>query len=196
MQSAEWSIYILLNGRDFYNYTLAMEDSVFLTRTVNVGVTALVTDAATAIFGEVGVRATIGVAILLLTEITPKSIAVHNPTELARSGVRPVAWLSLILYPVGRIVTYLSMGMLKLLGLKGKSEPYVTEDELKLMLGGAELSGAIEEEEQDMIENVLEIKDTHVREVETPLVDMVAIDASATLVDFQHLWVTHKVRNW
>lgn len=28
------------------------------------------------------------------------------------------------------------------------SEPYVTEDELKLMLRGAELSGAIEEEEQ------------------------------------------------
>jgi hypothetical protein len=28
------------------------------------------------------------------------------------------------------------------------SEPYVTEDELKLMLQGAELSGAIEEEEQ------------------------------------------------
>ncbi|GKV38471.1 hypothetical protein SLEP1_g46383 [Rubroshorea leprosula] len=64
------------------------------------------------------------------------------------------------------------------------------------MLDGAEFSGAIEEEEQDMIENVLEIKDTHVREVETPLVDMVAIDASATLVDFQHLWVTHKAGNW
>ncbi|GLT59247.1 hypothetical protein SLA2020_320770 [Shorea laevis] len=26
----------------------------------------------------------------------------------------------------------------------------------------------------------------------TPLVDVVAIDASATLVDFHHLWVTHQ----
>lgn len=43
-----------------------------------------------------------------------------------------------------------------------------------------------------MIENVLEIKDTHVREVMTPLVDVVAIDASATLVDFHNLWVTHQ----
>lgn len=43
-----------------------------------------------------------------------------------------------------------------------------------------------------MIENVLEIKDTHVREVMTPLVDVVAIDASATLVDFNSLWVTHQ----
>lgn len=43
-----------------------------------------------------------------------------------------------------------------------------------------------------MIENVLEIKDTHVREVMTPLVDVVAIDASATLVDFHDLWLTHQ----
>lgn len=43
-----------------------------------------------------------------------------------------------------------------------------------------------------MIENVLEIKDTYVREVMTPLVDVVAIDASATLVDFNSLWVTHQ----
>lgn len=43
-----------------------------------------------------------------------------------------------------------------------------------------------------MIENVLEIKDTHVREVMTPLIDVVAIDAGATLIDFHHLWVTHQ----
>ncbi|KAL4298633.1 hypothetical protein AHAS_Ahas17G0020400 [Arachis hypogaea] len=165
------------------------------TTVVNIAATALVTDAATAMFGEAGVSAATGVmtvAILLLTEITPKSIAVHNATEVARFVVRPVAWLSLVLYPVGRVVTYLSMGMLKMLGLKGRSEPYVTEEELKLMLRGAELSGAIEEEEQDMIENVLEIKDTHVREVMTPLVDVVAIDGSLSLVDFHHLWVTHQ----
>ncbi|KAI4366189.1 hypothetical protein MLD38_022099 [Melastoma candidum] len=165
------------------------------TTVVNIGATALVTDAATAIFGEAGVSAATGVmtvAVLLLTEITPKSLAVHNPTEVARFVVRPVAWLSLVLYPVGRVVTYLSMGMLKILGLKGRSEPFVTEEELKVMLRGAILSGAIEEEEQDMIENVLEIKDTYVREVMTPLVDVVAIDAGATLIDFHSLWVTHQ----
>uniref|UniRef100_A0A804M0E6 DUF21 domain-containing protein chloroplastic n=1 Tax=Zea mays TaxID=4577 RepID=A0A804M0E6_MAIZE len=154
------------------------------TTVVNIGATAIVTEAATAMFGEAGVSAA--------TEITPKSVAVHNATEVARFVVRPVAWLSLILYPVGRIVTFLSMGMLKILGLKGRSEPYVTEDELKLMLRGAELSGAIAEDEQDMIENVLEIKDTHVREVMTPLVDVVAIDAIATLIDFKNLWETHQ----
>ena len=43
-----------------------------------------------------------------------------------------------------------------------------------------------------MIENVLEIKDTYVREVMTPLIDVVAVDAAATLMDFRQLWVTHQ----
>ncbi|PWA62092.1 FAD-binding, type 2, Gliding motility-associated protein GldE [Artemisia annua] len=165
------------------------------TTVVNIGATALFTEAATTVFGEAGVSAATGVmtvVVLLLTEITPKSIAVHNATAVARAVVRPIAWLSVVLYPVGRVVTFLSMGMLKILGLKAKSAPSVTEDELKLMLRVAELSGAIEEEEQDMIENVLEIKDTHVKEVMTPLVDVVAVDSSATILDFHHLWVTHQ----
>ncbi|XP_028112236.1 DUF21 domain-containing protein At1g55930, chloroplastic-like isoform X4 [Camellia sinensis] len=88
------------------------------TTVVNIGATAPVTKAATTIFGEAGVSAATGVmtvAVLLLTEITPKSIAVHNVTEAARFVVRQVAWLSLILYPVGRVVR-----MLKMLGLKGR----------------------------------------------------------------------------
>ncbi|CAL5392585.1 unnamed protein product [Camellia sinensis] len=168
------------------------------TTVVNIGATALVTKAATTIFGEAGVSAATGVmtvAVLLLTEITPKSIAVHNATEVARfvSQASGVAFLNII--SCGKSCYISINGNAKNAWSERKkctSEPYVTEDELKLMLRGAELSGTIEEEEQDMIENVLEIKDTHVREVMTPLVDVVAIDASATLVDFHHLWVTHQ----
>lgn len=45
---------------------------------------------------------------------------------------------------------------------------------------------------QDMIENVLEIKDTHVRVVMTPLVNVIAIDVSATLVDLHNSWIDHQ----
>ncbi|GKV38412.1 hypothetical protein SLEP1_g46326 [Rubroshorea leprosula] len=137
----------------------------------------------------------------LLTEITPKSIAVHNPTEVARFVASGMAFLdatssgkNCYLFINGNkeiistIYKHLSFAFL----VSSCSEPYVSEDELKLMLCGAKLSGAIEEEEQDMIETALEIKDTHVREAITPLVNVVAIDASATLVDFHHLWVTHQ----
>ncbi|GLJ15564.1 hypothetical protein SUGI_0255750 [Cryptomeria japonica] len=165
------------------------------TTVTNIAATALVTEAATTLFGEAGISAATGVmtvVVLLLTEITPKSIAVHNATEVARFVVRPVALISLVLYPVGQVCTALSVGMLKILGLKSRSEPLVTEDELKLMLRGAEMSGAIEEEEQDMIENVLDFKETSVGKVMTPLVDVVAIDVDATLMEFRNLWVTYQ----
>ncbi|KAM7280437.1 hypothetical protein ACFE04_007571 [Oxalis oulophora] len=192
----------------------------FTFRVVNIGATAMVTEAATAIFGEAGVTAATGimtVVILLLTEITPKSIAVHNATDVARLLFANFVFT----VPLGQasgmaFFGIVSRGKSSHISIHGNAktarsqrskelqtinstdsaihdcEPYVTEDELKLMLRGAELSGAIEEEEQDMIENVLEIKDTHVREVMTPLVDVVAIDASSTLVDFHHLWETNQ----
>ncbi|XP_062017446.1 DUF21 domain-containing protein At1g55930, chloroplastic-like isoform X2 [Rosa rugosa] len=136
------------------------------TTVVNIGATALVTEAATAIFGEAGVSAATGVMtvlILLLTEITPKSVAVHNPTEVARFVASGLAFIGTISC---RKSCYISIN------------------------GDAENSRV--ERKKDMIENVLEIKDTHVREVMTPLVDVVAIDASATLIDFHDLWVTHQ----
>lgn len=39
---------------------------------------------------------------------------------------------------------------------------------------------------------MLTIKDTHVREVMTPLIDVVAIDGGATLIDFKNLWEIHQ----
>ncbi|KAG9443479.1 hypothetical protein H6P81_014819 [Aristolochia fimbriata] len=166
---------------------------LFGTTIVNVAVTVLVTEAAL-ICGEAGVAAAIGVvsvAVLLLTEIIPRSLAAKAPIEIARAVVRPIAWFSWIVYPLGRVIIFLSMGVLRILGLTGGSEPYVTKEEMKLIVGGAELR-SIEEEEQDMIENVLEIKDTDVKEVMTPLVDVIAIDASADLIDFYELLVTHQ----
>ncbi|GJP66735.1 hypothetical protein CLOP_g23644, partial [Closterium sp. NIES-67] len=190
-QEKEGSVFQLLR-RDVTRFLTTI---LIGTTLVNIWATALVTDAATALFGEAGVSAATGVMTILLlvfTEIAPKSIAVHNATQVVRVVLRPVAWLSVVLYPVGRLCTYASTGLFRLLGLKTSGEPFVTEEELKLMLRGAEMSGAIEEEEQDMIENVLEIKDTYVREVMTPLVDVVAVDSTASLMELRALWVRHQ----
>ncbi|KAL7207611.1 hypothetical protein ACSBR1_029543 [Camellia fascicularis] len=68
------------------------------TTVVNIGATAPVTKAATTIFREAGVSAATGVmavAALLLTEITPKSIAVHNATEVARFVLKNLICLDL-----------------------------------------------------------------------------------------------------
>ncbi|KHN16004.1 Soluble inorganic pyrophosphatase [Glycine soja] len=75
------------------------------TTVVNIGATALVTEAATAMFGEAGISAAIGamtVAILLLTEITPKSIAVHNATKVSRFVVVEITKGSKVKYELDK----------------------------------------------------------------------------------------------
>ena len=58
----------------------------------------------------------------------------------------------------------------------------VSQEELKLMLKGAEHSGAIEGEENDMIENVLDLEDTSVDQVMTPLFNLVAVERYVTIL--------------
>ena len=45
-----------------------------------------------------------------------------------------------------------------------------------------------------MISSVLELEDMPVREIMTPLVDVVAINEKKTLVDMKDLWLKHQVR--
>lgn len=161
---------------------------------VNVAIAALITDAATRAFGSAGVGYATGIVTLLLLffgEITPKSIAVHNANRLARVVVYPIYALSIPLYPLGRIFTWASSRVLRLLRLEPRATPLVTEDELRLMLHGAEQSGAIEEDEEDMISAVLKMSETPVESLMVPRVDIVAIDRTSPIDVFLELARTH-----
>jgi CBS domain containing-hemolysin-like protein len=68
----------------------------------------------------------------------------------------------------------------------------VSERELELILAGAEESGIIEAQEEEMIHSILELEETPVREIMTPRVEMVAIEAEASLEDFLHLFREHR----
>ncbi|TBH21022.1 hemolysin family protein [Thermus thermamylovorans] len=162
---------------------------------VNIAATALVTDLAIRAFGSVGVGLATGVMtflILFFGEITPKSIAVHHAVGLARLAVWPVYLLSVVLYPLGRLFGLVSGGLLRLLRLEPRNTPLVSEQELRLILAGAEASGAIEAQEEEMIHSILELEETPVREIMTPRVEMVALEAGATLEDFLHLFREHR----
>ncbi|KAI3689184.1 hypothetical protein L2E82_47134 [Cichorium intybus] len=59
--------------------TLFLTTILIGTTVVNIGATAFFTKSATTVFGEAGV------VVLLIIEVTPKSIAVHNATMVARA---------------------------------------------------------------------------------------------------------------
>lgn len=162
---------------------------------VNIAATALVTELSTRAFGSLGVGVATGVMtflILIFGEITPKALAVHHAVVLAKVAVWPVYLVSILLYPVGRFFSLLSGFLLRVLSLEPRDTPLVSEHELKLILAGAEESGTIEAQEEEMIHSILELEETPVREIMTPRVDMVAIEADATLEDFLHLFREHR----
>lgn len=131
------------------------------------------------------------VLILLVGEITPRSIAAHHPVAVARAVIRPVYFLSTVMYPLGIAFTWFTGRVLKLLRLQPTTDTFMSSDELRMMLRSAEESGAIEPSEQEMIRGVIDLEETVVREVMTPRVDLVAVRDEASLADLQALVTTH-----
>jgi CBS domain containing-hemolysin-like protein len=61
--------------------------------------------------------------------------------------------------------------------------PFVTEEELRLLVTVGEEEGVLEEEETEMIHSIFEFADTTVREVMIPRIDMVTLSSEATVTE-------------
>jgi CBS domain containing-hemolysin-like protein len=59
--------------------------------------------------------------------------------------------------------------------------PFVTEEELRLLVTVGEEEGVLEEEETEMIHSIFGFADTRVREVMIPRIDMVTLPSTATV---------------
>lgn len=148
--------------------------------------TAIATDVAGDIFGTAAVgyvTAGLTVFFLFFGEILPKALAVHAPAKIARVIVPFISGLSTIVYPVGKILASFSSLILRLFKLPMESNASVSEEELRLIVAGADSSGSIEKYESQIIKNVLDLEETAVRAVMCPRVDIVALDATNTLSD-------------
>lgn len=146
--------------------------------------TAIATELAGHVFGASAVAyvtAGLTVVFLFIGEILPKALAVHAPAKVARIMVPVISTLSVIVYPVGKLLAWLSTQILRLLNLPMESNAKVSEEELRLIVAGADRSGSIEKYESQIIHNVLDLEDTDVREIMCPRVDMVAISSDYSL---------------
>ncbi len=120
-------------------------------------------------------------ALFVYAEMVPKTFAVNNPERVALLVVRPVVWLTRVVYPLAYIFILISNFFVKLFGGKIGRRPFVTEEEIKLMVNVGVEEAEIEEEEKEMIHSIFEFGDTIVREVMVPRPDMIAVENSATI---------------
>ena len=131
----------------------------------------------------------LSVLLLLLAEVTPKTLAIRYAERVALAAAGPVDRLATFLSPILWAVTIVSRA---LTGGRAAKAPYLTENELITLLHVSEEQGVIEEQEHDMIHGIIEIGDKSVREVMVPRVDMVAIERGASLQDIVRVFKQHR----
>ncbi|MEM8967656.1 MAG: hemolysin family protein [Bacteroidota bacterium] len=125
------------------------------------------------------IAAVMTLAILVLSEIIPKTIGANNWRTLAPFTVRALRVMVFILKPF----VWLSQSITK--GLKkDKGRSVLSRADLTAMTQASEESGAIDADESKIIKNLLRLNKLRVRDVMTPRAVMVIADANQTLQDY------------
>ena len=155
---------------------------------VNIAASSICTWVFTIEFGEVGVAiATVFmvVVLLILGEITPKTLAKKDPETIAMSYSGLLSAIMVVLKPLA----YVFMALSKRLN-KNKEAPTLTEEELVVMIDEIEGEGTLEKTESELIKSAIEFDDKQVSEILTPRVDVVGIEKNASMDELKELLIS------
>jgi putative hemolysin len=112
---------------------------------------------------------------LIIGELVPKRLALNNAERIAAAVAAPMRALSTVATPVVRMLSSSTDIVIRLLGVKPSTEPSISPEEIRVLIGQGTESGVFEESEQDMIENVLRLDERRVGTVMTPRTQIVGL---------------------
>ncbi len=118
-------------------------------------------------------------AILILSEIIPKTIGANMWESLAGFTVKSLKFLLFVLAPFV-FVSQLITKNLK----KDKNKSVFSRADLAAMTHAGEESGVLAQSESTIIKNLLRFEEVSVRDIMTPRTVMVKADETTTLMDF------------
>ncbi|MBQ7985911.1 MAG: HlyC/CorC family transporter [Clostridia bacterium] len=123
-------------------------------------------------FGIVLSLVIVGAALLIFGIYMPKRIAYLKGDNILLAASGLIKFLYYIGLPVSVVLTFLSNIFLLVFGIKPNDEEEdVTEEEIRLMVDIGSESGAIDQDEKEMIHNIFELDDTQVKEIMTHRTD-------------------------
>lgn len=117
----------------------------------------------------------IGFIQLVLGELVPKRIGMSNPEAIAKTMAAPMNVLSTITSPFIWLLTKCSDLIIKILGIE-VSDSSVTEEEIKSMIQEGTTGGAIDEIEQEIVQNVFHLGDRKITSLMTNRSDLTYLD--------------------
>lgn len=122
---------------------------------------------------------------ILLGELVPKRIALHNPEQIASFLAGPMIVVSKLFTPFVWVLGKFTNLFLNILGIKPGNEPPVTEEEIQLLIDQGTQAGVFEESEQDMVEGVFSLGDQRVYSLMTPRTDIVWLDIDDSIEEIR-----------
>lgn len=132
----------------------------------------------------------LALCVIFFGEALPKAIAVRNPAATAQFIATPFWLAATLLQPLITLIDYTA----RRLFIGDDSDelaPMVTEEELLTIVNVGEEEGIIEPNEREMIQDIITFGDTVVREIMIPRVDVVTINADASMHDALGLITGH-----
>ncbi len=180
----------LLNNHDKLFGTILLSENLLIIFT-----SSLSTALALHYYGDGGIAVATGLATLIVVmfgEIAPKTFAARNSDVWAHVVIYPIMIIYYLVSPLVIAMTSITNLIIRIIervsGLHGKAKnPYITEDELKMLVNVGSDEGILEKEEQAMIHGIFEFKGTTAKEIMTPRTRIVAINSNDTISKIYNL---------
>jgi putative hemolysin len=122
--------------------------------------------------------------VVIFGEITPKTFAAQNAEKVSLAVARPMLFLVNLLTPIITVLNLFTTAILRLTGQHVKAHsPFVTEEELRMMIDLSGTEGILQHEERELLQNVFEFGDTVASEVMISRTRVIGLPEDATFRD-------------
>ena len=118
---------------------------------------------------------------LLVGELVPKRLALHDPERIAALVAGPMLLTSKVFAPLVHLMSGITDVILRILSVTPSEDPPVTEEELQVLLDQGTQAGVFEVSEQDMVAGVFSLSDRRVGSLMSPRTEIVWLDVDDTL---------------
>lgn len=111
----------------------------------------------------------VGIAFLsvVIGELVPKRVALTNPEGIAKLVAGPMGRLSRIAWPVVHLLTIITEGIVKLMGIRQTVEAPISEEEVNILVRQGMRVGVFNQIETEMVAGVLELDQLRVTAIMT-----------------------------
>ncbi len=119
--------------------------------------------------------------ILVFGEIFPKTLFQQKANRWA-AKIAIVVWIfSILLFPLVWLMSKCTLALSRFLKAEVGDKPFVTREEIQLLLQGEGERGELKPMEKDMIHRIFGLSEMKLRAVMIPLIDVVSLDESSTI---------------